>query len=122
MARQHDRNRVPTVGRTDRPDGFRTAYRLSLLTVGPRLTEGDAGQSRPGSTLKLGPREVEGNIELSALSRKVLLKLRSRRRKDGMVVGLGMAVLRLKVFTRLLIEQQTAQTPIRGNQAQTAYR
>ncbi len=122
MARQHDRNRVPAVGRTNRPDGFRTAYRLSLLTVGPGLAEGDGGQSRPGSTLKLGPREVEGNIELSATTSEVLPKLHCHRYKDGMVVGFCMAVPRLQVFTRLLIEQQTTQTPIRRNQTQAAYR
>ena len=76
MAREHDRNRVGAVGRSDGTSPVRVEPEASrLLAVADRLSVWDRREREPAPTLELGPVQPEREVELHEFALEVGLEL-----------------------------------------------
>jgi len=88
VTREHDRKRIPTVRRADRPNRLRPFDRGSLLGVGAGGAIRNVSERGPHQTLKGGSLvKVERNIERRASTAEVLVQLLGHTVEHGCVVG-----------------------------------
>ena len=66
MARHHDRQRIATVGSTDRPRGAGRPEHAGLLGVRPGLPERDRSQRLPHAQLEGRALRIQREVEVPA--------------------------------------------------------
>lgn len=119
MAGSNDRNRIASVGRTNRADRFDIADAPRDLTVRARLAERDPQQLIPHAPLKLGTTEIYRKVEDAPLAGEVLSEL-TRRFDEYRMLRLAYRIALLPI--RPLAPKDSGQTASRRDEHEFADR
>jgi hypothetical protein len=120
MAGDHNRDRIAIVGHADRSKAPRPPDSTRDVAIAPGLRVRDSEESPPAGQLKIGPAQIQREIEFAALAGKVLVQF-AEIRLQGLLGFLELHVLSFpaqvaRIGTDGLLSWETA-IKFQGDQA-----